>query len=503
MCSSISTAPVRPSPPFDAALAALLDGHDLVLASNRGPVHFRMRGHAIESLPTAGGLASALCGLASFTSLTWIAAATNPADCLVANGASFGLAGPDSTRLRLVTTSEEAFNWHYRRFSNPVLWFLQHGLWDQLRRPRLTSIIQRGWELGYRPVNEAFARIIAEEVRRSARPIVQIHDYHLYLVPMILRRLAPWSLIEHFTHIPWPGPGTWEPLPPAIRRDICEGLLGADIVAFQTDTSAVNFLRCCERFVPGARVDHVRSVVWLEGRPTWVRAYPISVDPARLRRLASAPETLRSKEYLRHLCGERTIVRVDRLDPSKNIVMGFRAFGHLLDRRPDLRGRVRFLAFLVPSRETIAEYRRYTQEVWREVEAINTRFGRDGWRPIEVFYEDNRPQAIAGLALADVLLVNAIADGMNLVAKEGPIVSERDLVLVLSRGCGAHTQLGPAAISIPPLDLAATSGALEQALDMPPAERRRRATALRSAIEGYDLSRWIFQQVLDLLRLPC
>lgn len=419
----------------------------------------------------------------------------------MADRALCGELGAGTTKLKLVAASEEAFNWHYRRFSNPVLWFLQHGLWEQMRRPGLPSIIKRGWELGYRPVNEAFARAIAEEIGSSHRAIVQVHDYHLYVVPMLLRRLAPGAVVQHFTHIPWPAPGAWQPLPPRIRRDICVGLLGADIVGFQTEASAYNFLRCCERFVPGAHVDYSRGTVWVQGRLTLVRAYPISVDPSALRRLSTSPEALRYKERIRRLGGERTIVRVDRLDPSKNIAMGFRAFGDLLDRRPDLVGKVRFLAFLVPTRDTIAEYRRYAQEVWREVEAVNARFRRDGWRPIEVFYEDNRPQAIAGLALADVLLVNAVADGMNLVAKEGPIVSERDLVLVLSRGCGAHAQLGTAAISIPPLDLAATSVALERALDMPPSERRRRAVALRSAIEGYDLSRWVFEQVDDLLRV--
>jgi len=192
-------------------------------------------------------------------------------------------------------------------------------------------------------------------------------------------------------------------------------------------------------------------------------------------------------------------VRVDRLDPSKNVALGFRAFGRMLERRPDMVGRVRFLAFLVPSRQGIAEYRRYAREVWREVGAVNQRFGRDGWKPVVVFHEDNRAQAMAGMALANVLLVNPVADGMNLVTKEGPIVSDRDAVLVLSRECGAYHQLGAAALSIPPLDLEATAAALERAVEMPPAERKRRIRALRDAIETEDLSWCMHRQLQDLL----
>jgi len=471
----------------------------LYVAANRGPIHYRLDGDRVVPSPVAGGLVTALSGLANQRPLTWIATASGPADRLVASRPSSAPPAAGCPRLRYVVASEEALNWFYRRFSNPILWFLQHGLWDELRRPDLLSMIERGWVLGYRPVNDAFARAVEGEIRGALDPVVLIHDYHLYLVPMKLRRLSPRARLQHFTHIPWPGPEAWEPLLPAIRREICRGLLGADVVGFQTRTSASNFLRCCERFVPGAWVDYGRSAVWLEGRFTRVRAYPISIDLEGLRRLAASPETRAYKARLRARRGEKTIVRVDRLDPSKNVTLGFRAYGRLLERRPDLVGRVRFQAFLVPSRDSIAEYRRYAQEVWREVEAVNDRFGQDGWKPIDVFHQDNRSQAMAGMALADVLLVNPVADGMNLVAKEGPVISERDLVLVLSRECGAHAQLGQAALSIPPRDVEATARALERALEMPRGERGRRVAALRAAVESEDLSWWMRQQLDDLL----
>lgn len=492
--------PLRQSPVLRADnMTALLEGHPLYVAANRGPVHYRLRADKLEPTPAAGGLVTALSGVASRVPLTWIATASGAGDRLVARRPAPKAITPGSPRLRYVVASEEALNWFYRRFSNPILWFLQHGLWDLLRRPDLPEVIEKGWMLGYRPVNEGFARVMEQEMEGTRRPVVLIHDYHLYLLPALLRKRVPGALLQHFTHIPWPGPEAWEPLLPPLRRELCRGLLGADIAGFQTETSAHSFLRCCERSLPEARVDHARSTVWHEGRATRIRAYPISIDPQALRRLSSAPEVLRSKERLRPHLGKKTIVRVDRLDPSKNVPLGFRAFGRLLERRPDLVGQVRFLAFLVPTRGSIAEYRRYAQEVWREVEAVNTRFGNDHWKPIGVFHEDNRSQAMAGMALADVLLVNPVADGMNLVAKEGPIVSERDAVLVLSRACGAHQQLGRSALSIPPRDLEATAAALERALEMPAVERKRRATELQAAIEAEDLSWWMQSQLEDLL----
>lgn len=481
------------------ALSDLLGGRGLHVAANRGPARHRILAGRLESTPAAGGLVTALLGVADHLPLTWIATAMGQGDRLAASQPPARRAAPGSPRIRFVIASEEALDWFYQCFANPILWFLQHGMWDLIRRPDLPAKVERGWTLGYRPINEAFARAVELEVRGVAEPVVLIHDYHLYLLPGLLRERVPGALLQHFTHIPWPAPEAWEPLLPAIRRQICEGLLGADIAGFQTGTSADNFLRCCDAFVPGAHVDYARGTVSLEGRLTRARAYPISIDPDALQRLAAAPETHLHKERLRSFLGERTIVRVDRLGPSKNIALGFRAFGLLLERRPDLVGRVRFLAFLVPSRETLQEYLHCAQEVWQAVEAVNGRFGREGWKPIEVFYEDNRSQAVAGMSLADVLLVNPVADGMNLVAKEGPMVNERDAVLVLSQECGAHAQLGSAVLAISPLDVVATAGALERALEMPAIERSRRIAILRASIGAEDLSWWIRLQLHDML----
>jgi trehalose 6-phosphate synthase len=499
MAIELAATQERSTPWTGDTLTELLAGRQLFIASNRGPVHHRMRDGQIEAVPATGGLVTALSSFTSLLPVTWISTAASPADRLIERDSVQAPAKSGSPRLRFVPVSEDALRWFYQRFANPILWFLQHNLWDRLSRPNLPETIDNGWKLGYQPVNVAHARTIAQEMAQSRRPVVLIQDYHLYLVPALLRKTTPRALIHHFTHIPWPAPGYWQPLPPAMRRQLCEGLLGADVAGFQTEESARNFLRCCERFVPGARVDSDRSIVTFGGHRTLVQDYPISVDTEDIRQLARDPRTLRFKERLTPRAGEKLIVRVDRLDPSKNIAAGFRAFGQMLERRPDLVGRVRFLAFLVPSRESIPEYHSYAEEVRREVDQVNARFGRDGWKPIEVFHEENRPQAMAGMAIADVLLVNPLADGMNLVAKEGPLVNERDGVLVLSQSCGAHVQLGRAALSIPPRDEEATARALERALEMPHPERRFRLAALRETIEAEDLRWWATRQISDLL----
>ncbi len=478
-------------------LATLLKGRRLFVVSNRGPVTYHLEGDRLEPRPASGGLATALSTVASHTPLTWIAAASSSGDRMV-GGRSVRRRNPGSPRVRFVIAPDDAYNWFYHHFANPVLWLMQHGLWSLIRRKDLREMVERGWMMGYRPVNEAFAKVVGEEVEGVDRPVILTHDYHLYLLPRLLRKRVPGALLQHFVHIPWPEPEVWEPLLPAIRREMCAGLLGADIVGFQTDAAAGAFLRCCDAFVPGVRVDYGRSRVWMDGRATDVRSYPISVDPDGLRRLSKSAEVAAYREKLRPLLGHRTVVRVDRLDPSKNVALGFRAFGRMLERRPDLRGRVGFLAFLIPTRQGIPEYRAYAQEVWRAVDAVNDRFGRDDWKPIIAFHEDDRAQAMAGMSLADVLLVNPVADGMNLVAKEGPIVSEKGMALVLSRNCGAHQQLGYAALSIPPHDEEATASALERAVEMPVSERMRRTAALRESIVSEDLSWWMDRQFEDL-----
>jgi trehalose 6-phosphate synthase len=279
---------------------------------------------------------------------------------------------------------------------------------------------------------------------------------------------------------------------------ICDGLLANDSVVLQTEASARNFLETCRRYLPECRVDDATGTVRRGWRRTLVWANPISIDPAEVLRHLSSPGARAYYDALRGELGERTIVRVDRLDPAKNVLAGLQAFRRLLTVHPEWLGRVRFLAFLVPSRTRVPEYQSYKEAVFAAAESINAQHGRDGWTPIKLFYEHNRPQALVALSLYDVLLVNSVADGMNLVAKEGAIANQRDGVLVLSTAAGAFEELGAGSLPVRPDDVEGTAAALHEALSLPESERRRRAHLLRQTVLRHDLSNWLRRQLEDL-----
>jgi trehalose 6-phosphate synthase len=474
-------------------------GAHILLASNRGPVTFEVRNDgSLRANRGSGGVVTALASIGGLRPVTWVSCAMNEGDRRAAESGQAVETRSPGIQARLVTLDRQVYRKYYETVSNRVLWFIQHYMWDTVEGPSIDQRAYDAWDTGYVPANEALADALAGCIRPGEMPTVMIQDYHLYLVPGMVRQKVPGCTLQHFTHIPWPEPRYWRLLPAAWRRDICAGLASCNIVGFQTPRDVANFLDSCEEFLPGAVADQARSEVRVGGRAVRVRAYPISIDPARLRRLAESPEARRHAARLAAEPGVRTIVRVDRMEPSKNIVRGFAAFEALLERRPDLRGRVRFLAFLVPSRETVPEYRRYRAAVSERVESINRRFGD----PIQVFYENNYPQAIGGMTLYDVLLVNPLVDGMNLVAKEGPIVNERDGVLVLSEGAGAYEQLKAGALSIAAADVEGTARALEQALEMGQAERAARVAILRRSIVRQDIGWWLERQLADLARFP-
>ena len=480
-------------------------GHrQLILASNRGPVehHLGPEGRT-EARRGSGGVVTALSALTHSLEFTWIASAMGEGDRRAAEDSRgdripSGLPG-HRIFLRFIVTPRRVYHKYYNVFCNPLLWFLQHYMWNSPYNPNVDASVHDAWADGYLPVNEAFARAILEQVRtREEPPVVLVHDYHLYLVPGLVRREAPNAILQQFVHIPWPTTRYWQLLPTYMRRALVESLCTANVVGFQTPPDVRNFLDCVEEFLPEAEVDHHLREVHYRGRRVLVRDYPISIDVEEVRRIASSPRALEYERKLRPLCNERTIVRVDRAEPSKNIVRGFKAFGLLLDRYPEWRGRVNFLAFLVPSRTHIRQYQRYMQEIDAAVQEVNSTHGNPEWRPISVFYENNYTQAIAGMRLYDVLLVNAVIDGMNLVAKEGPVVNTRNGVLVLSETTGAHRQLREGALGVAPADVEGTMLALHQALAMPPEERERRASLLAQTVEEQDITHWLQRQFEDL-----
>ncbi len=478
----------------------------LIFASNRGPVEYNLAPDgSLSAQRGSGGLVTALSSVSRFIPLTWVASAMTDGDRRLAEEATFPIRAPlpdQEIYLHFMVVPRPVYLRFYSVFCNPLLWFLQHYMWNTPRTPNIGRSIYEAWEDGYVPVNRAFAQCIASEAAKESRtPFIFLHDYHLYLTPAEVRQLLPDAPILHFTHIPWPASRYWCILPEFMRREIHQKLCAANIVSFQTTHDVLNFLHCCQAFLKGATVDYRACTVTQDDRFTRVTYYPISVDAAALDQFAASAEVQHYEQSLHELRRETTIVRVDRAEPSKNVIRGFRAYEHLLERNPELRRRVVFLAFLVPSRSELPVYQTYADELFEIVGAINDAYGDDDWQPIHVFYEENYAQAIAAMRLYDVLLVNPLIDGMNLVAKEGPLVNTRDGVLVLSELAGAHEQLGQYALSVCPTDLEGTRRALYAAVTMPADERRRRAAALRRAVLEEDITFWMERQFRDLMAL--
>jgi trehalose 6-phosphate synthase len=476
----------------------------LIIASNRGPVEFaRNPDGSLSANRGSGGLVTALSALSRFTDLTWIASAMTDGDREVAAKAE-GSAPFDESgmRIRFVALPRKLYQQYYNVVCNSHLWFLQHYMWNTPRSPNISRAIYEAWEQGYSLANETFAETIAAEASGDRKPpYVMVQDYHLYLVPKLVRERLPGAIIQHFTHIPWPDPRYWALLPNFMRRAIFENLSSADIVGLQTVRDTRNFLQGAEAFLPGADVDYRRSTVWFNGHLTLVHAYPIAVDAEGLLAFAGSETVREYEDRLEPLFEQKSVVRVDRAEPSKNLLRGFRAFELLIQRHAEYRGRVNMLAFIVPSRTDIGFYQNYTDEVLEFIDAINDEYGSATWEPITVFYENNYAQAIAAMRHYDVLLVNPVIDGMNLVAKEGPLVNVNDGVLLLSETAGAFEQLAEHALPVAPADIEGTVRALKRALDMPAEERHTRALALHDMIAADDIIEWLIRQFSDLLAL--
>ncbi len=481
-------------------LRRLSGGRRILVVSNRGPVsHVFAPDGSVKREDGVGGVSIGLASITRYTPVQWIASAMSDADRAAGNSSLNGSSASPDMSLRLVPIDHRAYDAHYNVVCNPLLWLLQHGKWDLLGEGRTMAEAERAWAQGYIPVNRAFASQVLRDLGPEGTcPIVMFHDYHLYLAPGYVRTARPDAILSHFVHIPWPATEAWQQLPWDVTSSILKGLLACDLVGFQTPESAQNFLVTCYSFLQGSSVDFGEMSVMFEGRRTLVRAYPISVDAASLRDRMNSSQVWQYKMDLVAQRAPFTIVKVDRLDPAKNVLTGLRAFDLLLQKKPGLAGQAGLFAFLVPSRQDIPEYKAYAQSVFRLIDNINGRWGTSKWQPVRLFYEHNYDQALAAMALYDVLMVNSFADGMNLVSKEGAVVNERDGVLILSRGAGSFRELGHAALPINPHDAAGAASAIEAALSIPPEERRRRAEALRATVVANDFGHWLGCQVGDL-----
>ncbi|HET8892495.1 MAG TPA: trehalose-6-phosphate synthase [Gaiellaceae bacterium] len=457
----------------------------LLVVANRGPlVYDRSPSGERVARRGGGGLVTALGGLVAHHDVTWIASAMSDEDRVVATDNS-------EPGLHLIAHDPAAYDAYYNVVANPVLWFLQHYMWGLSYAPDFGPALADAWNDGYVAVNEAFAEATIAELEREPSAAVFFHDYHLYLAPRFVRARCPNAITSHFVHIPWPQADYWTVLPERMRREIHEGLLANDVVGFHTRRWGRNFLHACEELL-GADVDYDEATVVHAGRRTLVTCHPISIDADEFERLRDDAAVLEQERLLVDSRPELLVLRVDRADPSKNIVRGFRAFKLMLERHPELRGRVRFLALLAPSRLDVPEYAVYLDVVRRETEGVEE---------IDLRIGDDFVRSVAAYKQYDVLLVNAVFDGLNLVSKEAPLVNERDGVLVLSENTGSHEELGEWALTVNPFDLVGQADALYEALSMAPDERRRRAEAIRAHVREHDLAAWIEAQLEDIDRV--
>jgi trehalose 6-phosphate synthase len=430
----------------------------VVLVSNRGPVTFTRKDGELVAKRGAGGLVSGLAPLVAGTDAMWIAAAMTDGDREAAAG---GVVEAEGFRVRTLAVDPDDYRMTYDVVCNGTLWFLYHNLFDLARQPRFDERWREAWA-AYRRVNEAFADAVADEAPDGAAVLVQ--DYHLALVAERLAERRRDVAIVHFSHTPFCTPDLVRVLPGNVGGELLAGMVAARSCGFHTRRWAARFDACC------------RSVL---GTPPRTFVAPLAPDPDDIRSVAASEACDAELAALdERIGGRRLILRVERMELSKNVLRGFHAFDDLLSRHPELRGEVVFGAFVYPSRESLPAYLAYRQEVESLVRRVNERWGTADWEPVLLDMTDNFPRSVAGLRRSDVLLVNAVSDGLNLVTMEGALVNERAGVLALSREAGAWEELGALAIGLNPYDLVETADALHAALTMPVDERRRRADAL-------------------------
>lgn len=464
-------------------MASTFGPAQVLVASNRGPVSYEVRDDgSLHARRGGGGLVSGLSAIGPDAGALWVCSALGDGDREAVRR------GVGESGVRMLDIAADVHADAYNGIANSVLWFVHHMLYQTPLEPVFDAEFRRQWA-SYEAYNRSFAEALAQEAAEGAAVLVQ--DYHLTLVPGMLRELRPDVRISHFSHTPWAPSEYFRMLPDDIAGQVLRGMLGADRLGFLTRRWADAFTACCEAFAGGLG-------------DTRIGVHGLGADADFLRERAHEADVEERMTALRAEIGEgrKTIVRVDRTELSKNIVRGLRAYRQLLDDRPEWRERVVHVAFAYPSRQDLAVYRDYTAEVRRVADEINERYGTPGWTPVVLHVKDDFARSLAAYRLADVALVNPIRDGMNLVAKEVPVVSDQGCALVLSREAGAFEELREDAIEVNPYDVVGTADALHEALTMRPAERTERAKRLAAAATALPPSQWFLDQLQALRDRP-
>jgi trehalose 6-phosphate synthase len=446
----------------------------IVVVSNRGPLSFRSGPDgSLVPVPVAGGLASSVYRLVAGSGTTWVSVTMGAAD---REAVTRGLMHEDGLDLVPVVVDDDTYRQAYDVVANTTLWYCHHHLFDLPHRPRFDRHWRAAWE-GYRAYNRAVADVVTE--RAGAGDTVLVQDYHFSLLGRMLAERRPDLRSVHFLHTPFAEPAMFGVLPDAVGAELLDGMAGYAICGFH-----------CHKWEAGFRACY--AAAGREAPRTFVA--PLGPDPGELdEEVAAAPAVAAAAALRAEVGGRRMVARTDRMEPSKNIVRGMLAFEELLTAHPEWRDRVVHVAFAYPSRQGLAEYLAYGADVVHTAERINHALGTDGWTPILLSLEDDRASSLAALSLSDVLLVNPVRDGLNLVAKEGPLLNRADGVLVLSHEAGAWEELslgGSGALGVNPFDVVGTAEALHAALTMEAGERAARAAALGAAVRGRTSADW-------------
>lgn len=447
----------------------------IVVAANRGPYSLVDDDDGVAVKEAAGGLAPSLAAALNEgeEEATWVATAMTPAEERAAESNEMpDLGGKIS--LRLVNVDAETYAAAYDVVANSTLWFCYHGLFDAARRPLFDQPWREAWE-GFRRYHAAFCDRICEVADEGAR--VMVNDYHLPLLGAMLREKRRDLRTVHFTHTPFATAEELAMLPRDVRRELVEGMGGFGSCGFHTPRWEARFAAAAASLSDGPKTF----------------AEPLGADCARLDAVAASSQCETALSDLSERLGDRAmILRSDRVELSKNILRGFRAFDALLSEHPELCGRVVFVARAYASRETLPEYLAYRSQAEHLAAVLNERWAPrcGGEPPIWLEVDDDFPASVAAFRRYDVLLVNPVRDGMNLVAKEGPSLNERDGVLVLSEQAGAHEELGDVALGVQPFDVLDTAAALFRALELPSEERARRGRQLRERCRNQPPARW-------------
>ncbi|MCX4233560.1 alpha,alpha-trehalose-phosphate synthase (UDP-forming) [Streptomyces ortus] len=457
--------------------------HPVLVASNRGPVSYtKDESGELTAKRGGGGLVSGLSAIGPDAGALWVCSALGDGDREAVRR------GVSEDGVRMLDIDADTHAAAYNGIANSALWFVHHMLYQTPLEPVFDAGFRRQWA-AYETYNQAFAEALAEEAADGAAVLVQ--DYHLTLVPRMLRELRPDLRIGHFSHTPWAPADYFRLLPDDIAAKVLHGILGADRAAFLTRRWADAFTDCC------------RAVLGDDFDPdTRIGVHGLGADADFLRERSHREDVDERMAALREQIGtapdgsaRKTIVRVDRTELSKNIVRGLLAYRELLEDRPEWRERVVHVAFAYPSRQDLAVYRDYTAEVQRVADEINSAYGTDGWTPVVLHVKDDFARSLAAYRLADVALVNPIRDGMNLVAKEVPVVSDDGCVLVLSREAGAYEELGDDSVVVNPYDVSGTAEALHEALLVPAGERAERTKRLAAAATALPPAQWFLDQL--------